>query len=85
MAEHPPGDVSATFAALYREALAHARFVESGDVTWRVYELPALPYDRRKTPTLIFDHEYAMHRVREYPPEWRKLSDRALLAVLGHP
>lgn len=46
---------------------------------WRVFELVAA-YDRRG-PSLVFETDGIMRRVRIYPPDWRTLSDRDLLAL----
>jgi hypothetical protein len=50
-------------------------------VPWWVYELPASPLDRRSTPSLVFESEGAMRRVRDYPLDWRSLSDEELVAL----
>ena len=83
MAEHLSSRVSPTFAAQLRAACAEARSLRDPDslVTWRVYELPPGPYDRRATSALVFEHEWAVRRVREYPSDWRALDDAALLAL----
>jgi hypothetical protein len=49
--------------------------------SWLVYELPALPFDRRSTPSLVFENENTVHRVRNYPLDWRLLSDEELFAL----
>lgn len=46
---------------------------------WRVFELVAA-YDRRG-PSLVFETDGVMRRVRAYPPDWRTLPDRDLLAL----
>ena len=86
MAEHLSSSVSPTFAAQLRAAVERARLVHDADahVTWRVYELPPIPYDRRAMPALIFEHEWAVRRVRHYPSDWRSLDDDALIALCGH-
>ena len=61
-----------------RRAQETARRLIVEDVPWLVYELPALPFDRRATSSLVFESENAIRRVRNYPPEWRELSDTDL-------
>ena len=52
--------------------------------TWTVREL-ASSYDRRQTPSLVFSTDDVMRRVRDYPSNWRTLSDEELYALsLGH-
>ena len=48
---------------------------------WLVYELPAQAYDRRQEPSLIFETDAAVRRVRNYPADWRELTDEDLLAL----
>lgn len=63
-----------------REARAHARRMFDDDgVEWRVFEL-TLGYDRRG-PSLVFESDSIMRRVRAFPTDWRSLSDEALLAL----
>lgn len=38
-------------------------------------------YDRRRGASLIFSSESVVRRVRDYPAEWRGLSEVALLAL----
>ena len=59
-----------------------ARRVTADDgVLWLVYELPPSAFDRRTTPTLIFETDVLFRRVRNYPPDWRTLSDAELLEL----
>ena len=58
-----------------------ARQIVVEDVVWLVYELVPFPFDRRSTPSLIFENEQIMRRVRNYPPEWRTLTDIDLFAL----
>ena len=52
--------------------------------TWTVRELVA-SYDRRQAPSLVFSTDDVMRRVRDYPSNWRTLSDEELYALsLGH-
>jgi hypothetical protein len=65
-----------------QEALRTARRVIAVDgEQWLVYELPAFPFDRRNTPSLVFENEHTMRRVRDYPTDWRNLTDEALLEL----
>lgn len=54
-----------------------ARVIVVNDVRWLVYEhAPAL--DRRSAPTLVFESDEVMRRVREFPHDWRNWTDEAL-------
>ena len=48
---------------------------------WLVYELSAL-YDRRG-PSLVFESETVVRRVRDYPSQWSALTDAELARVMG--
>ena len=72
---------SSEYRILIQAAFANARRIVVDYVAWLVYELPPAPYDRRSTPSLIFEHEFVMRRVRNFPSEWRALSDDDLLAL----
>lgn len=48
---------------------------------WTVYERAAGPLDRRQTPSLVFESRSAIRRVRDYPADWRTLSDTALMRL----
>lgn len=61
--------------------LANGRTVETDDGQWRVYELESGPYDRRSGCSLIFESDGVLRRVRDYPVDWRELSDAELMAV----
>jgi hypothetical protein len=50
---------------------------------WRVFEVP-YEFDRRSGRSLVFEHEYAWRRVRNYPANWHELSEAALIALLEH-
>jgi hypothetical protein len=50
-------------------------------VRWLVYELPPPPLDRRSTPSLVFESEGTVRRIRNYPADWRTLGDEALFAL----
>jgi hypothetical protein len=58
------------------------RFVRDGTgELWRVREMPPGSYDRRRQPTLVFDCDAAMRRVRSYPANWHELDDETLIAL----
>ena len=60
------------------EAQASARRLVIDGVPWLVYELPALPFDRRTTASLVFENDATIRRVRNYPEDWRNLNDADL-------
>lgn len=64
-----------------REAQRAARQLRAAGTVWLVYELRALPLDRRTSASLIFESDSAIRRVRNYPENWRELSDVALFAL----
>ena len=66
---------------LLPEARRGARQLVVDAVRWLVYELPPMPLDRRSTPSLVFESECAMRRVRDFPVNWRMLSDAELFAL----
>ena len=61
--------------------LADCRVIETGDGQWRVYELDGGQYDRRASPSLVFESDGVLRRVRDYPGNWRELSDGGLMEV----
>ena len=61
------------------KAREEGRRLEVDGERWLVYELSGA-YDRRG-PSLIFESEQAVRRVREYPVRWRALSDVELAAL----
>jgi hypothetical protein len=63
------------------QGLANGRTIENDDGQWRVYELESGPYDRRSGRSLIFESDGVLRRVRDYPEEWRALSDAELMEV----
>lgn len=66
---------------LLRDAQRDARrLVIEGDV-WLVYELPAMTFDRRQTPSLVFESDVTVRRVRDFPANWRDLTDDALFGL----
>ena len=64
-----------------REAQGRGRRLIVDGELWLVYELPPLQFDRRHTPSLVFESDGAVRRVRDFPPNWRSLSDDDLLAL----
>ena len=67
-----------------REAQKKGRTMQVEHTPWLVYELPPGNYDRRETPSLVFESEGIVRRVRDYPADWRTLSDENLLALSWH-
>ena len=63
------------------EAQGKARRLTVNGEFWLVYELPPLQFDRRSAPSLIFENEGIVRRVRTFPPNWRELTDADLLAL----
>lgn len=51
---------------------------------WRVRETPPPSYDRRQRPSLIFDCDSVIRRVRDYPKNWYELSNEDLFALSLH-
>jgi hypothetical protein len=64
-----------------REAHRHEREIVVDRVRWLVYELPPPSFDRRSTPSLVFESEGTVRRVRNYPADWRTLTDETLFAL----
>ena len=58
-----------------------ARKIFVDNVPWVVYELPPAPFDRRRAPSLVFETEDTVRRVRSFPDDWRSLSDAELFAL----
>lgn len=56
-------------------------FIDADGVRWRVTERSFSEYDRRRGLSLIFASDNAVRRVRNYPPNWVKLSDAELAAL----
>ena len=63
-----------------RELQRTARRIATESALWLVYEL-ASAYDRRQSPCLIFESDMTVRRVRDYPANWRELSDDDLLSL----
>jgi hypothetical protein len=64
-----------------RHAQLTARRLVVGKVTWLVYDLPPFTFDRRTSPSLVFEGSDSLCRVRDYPADWRSLSDEDLLTL----
>ena len=75
MTEHEP------LPSLLREAQRTGKRLVVDGEPWLVYELPASTFDRRSSPSLIFESESTVRRVRAYPADWRSLSDEDLFAL----
>ena len=58
-----------------------ARRIRIDGVEWLVYELAERELDRRSAPSLVFETEDTVRRVRDYPADWRSLSDGELAEV----
>jgi hypothetical protein len=66
---------------ILREAQSTAREIIVDDVVWLVYELPPMPFDRRRSSSLVFESDNAVRRVRNFPDKWRVLSDKELFSL----
>jgi hypothetical protein len=75
MAEYP-----STLTAL-REAQRNGRTMAVEGIPWLIYELPPMSFDRRNSPSLVFESDQVVRRVRDYPANWRSLSDEELFAL----
>ena len=64
-----------------RAAQRVGREIAAEGVVWLVYELSPTPSDRRSGPSLVFESDDAIRRVRTFPSDWRTLSDEALYAL----
>ena len=64
-----------------REAQRNEREIVVDRVRWLVYELAPPPLDRRSTPSLVFESEGTVRRIRSYPTDWRALSDETLFKL----
>ena len=64
-----------------RAARRTAREIFVDGMPWLVYELPPAPLDRRSAPSLVFEAEGTVRRVRDYPDGWRDLADADLFAL----
>lgn len=64
-----------------RDASRPRMYVDADGTRWQVYEQEFSDYDRRRGASLIFAAESAVRRVRDYPANWRELSDAELTAL----
>jgi hypothetical protein len=62
-------------------ALRSARSLDMDGSPWTVYEIRASQYDRRGESSLIFETDGVVRRVRNFPANWRDLSDAELRAI----
>ncbi len=60
----------------------HMRTVFDGTHVWTVYEHTPR-YDRRGSPTLVFDSPEVVRRVRSFPVDGYALPDEELAALAG--
>ena len=56
-------------------------FVDAEGAQWRVYEQAFGDYDRRAGRSLIFNSDFAVRRVRDYPANWMELSEKELMEL----
>jgi hypothetical protein len=67
-----------------RQLTGDSRHIVSPDgERWHVYELGGAQYDRRSS--LVFESVQSIRRVRNYPGDWRLLSDADLFALSWRP
>lgn len=59
--------------------LTRAVFIDG--VLWTIYELPPQNFDRKAGPSLIFESDSVVRRVKHFPTDWRELSGTALAAL----
>ena len=64
-----------------RDAQRNEREIVVDRVRWLVYELAPPTLDRRSTPSLVFESEGTVRRIRNYPADWRSLDDAALFSL----
>jgi hypothetical protein len=58
------------------------RFLEADGLRWRVHEVPAPQFDRRRGGAhLLFYADVVMRRVRPFPSNWFDLTDDELYAL----
>jgi len=57
------------------------RVIEADDLLWRVREEPWPTADRRGGTCLIFDADSVVRRVRDFPPDWYRLSGADLYSL----
>jgi len=57
------------------------KVVDADGGYWHVYEQAFGDYDRRSGRSLIFNSEFAVRRVRDFPDNWSELSDPELMEL----
>jgi hypothetical protein len=67
--------------AVNRTIESQRSFVGGDQRRWQVREVGPPAYDRRASASLIFYTDEVMRRVRQFPPNWRELSDEELYAL----
>jgi hypothetical protein len=50
-------------------------------IQWVITEIRDAPYDRRGGRSLVFSTDGVMRRVRDFPENWRELSDAELVRL----
>ena len=60
---------------------ASRNVVDSDGGHWQVYEQAFGDYDRRSGRSLIFNSDFAVRRVRDFPDDWMELSDKELMEL----
>jgi hypothetical protein len=55
--------------------------VDDEGAHWTVYEQSFGGYDRRGGRSLIFNSDFAVRRVRNFPANWQDLSEEELMAL----
>ncbi len=56
-------------------------FVDADGALWAVYEQVSGDYDRRSGRSLIFNSDFAVRRVRNFPENWIDLSVAELMEL----
>jgi hypothetical protein len=60
---------------------ASARRLRIDGLQWLVYEIDDRDLEHANGKSLVFESETTVRRVRDYPSDWRSLSDERLAAV----
>ncbi len=60
-------------------SLSRAVFIDG--VLWTIYERPPQNFAVDAGPSLIFESDAMVRRVKHYPADWRELSGTALAAL----
>ena len=56
-------------------------FIDDDGARWVVYEHVLSEYDRRSGRSLIFNSDFVVRRVRNFPGNWMELSEAELLKL----